>query len=136
MSLETNSLERADMLGVLVMDVAGDILRSRGRSFADPMSEPNLAEARDRRATSNDDEPPPPEALAAIAELEARHFATRPDQPVPALNGDTPREHLERRGGKAAVEPLLEDMEFLEQSDPRTAYDVNRLREELGLSGD
>ena len=131
MNLETNSRERADSLRTRVMKVAGDMLRERGRSFADPMSEPNLAAGPHDASTDGE---PPPEALAALAELKARHFATWPDQPVPALNGDTPREHLRRRGGKAAVELLLKDMEFLEQSDPRTAYDVDRLREELGLS--
>lgn len=133
MSLHTNSRERADMLSARVKEVAGDILRERGRSLSDPMSDPNLAEARTRRMAVADGEPPPPEVLAALAELKARHFATWPDQPLPALHGDTPREHVRSPKGKAAVELLLKDMEFLEQSDPATAYDVNRLRKELGL---
>jgi hypothetical protein len=73
-------------------------------------------------------------SLNVIAEFKARHYETWPDVPLPALGGDTPRDHVRTAEGRRAVEVLLKDMEFMEQTDPTTAFDVDRLRIELGLS--
>ena len=60
-------------------------------------------------------EPPSPEADQLILEFKRRHYADWPDQPLPALDGKTPREAVQTVGGRGVVDVLLKGMENLEQ---------------------
>jgi hypothetical protein len=62
------------------------------------------------------------------------HYATWPDEKLPALNGRTPREAITTPAGKAQVAALLRDMEHQSHTTPMAgAYDFNLLRRQLGL---
>ncbi|HEX4825381.1 MAG TPA: MbcA/ParS/Xre antitoxin family protein [Candidatus Polarisedimenticolaceae bacterium] len=77
----------------------------------------------------------PAEVRAAIAEMNATHYATWPDAPLPALDGQTPRTALQTEDGRQRVEALLTAFEESQGSDrPRAPdYDFNQLRAALGL---
>jgi hypothetical protein len=126
--VETNSCERADALRARMEAACGDALRHRAREHADPLS--SEAEVRPGPGAA-----PPPEARAAVRAFKEQHYATWPDEPLPALRGKTPRQAVRTARGREAVDLLLRDMENLEQrgADDGTAYDFSRLRRELGL---
>lgn len=74
-----------------------------------------------------------PEAAVLRADAQS-HYATWPDEKLPALNGRTPREAITTPAGKAQVAALLRDMEHQSHSTPMAgAYDFNLLRRQLGL---
>lgn len=131
LSVETNSRERADRLKARILEVAGDIVREGTRSFSDPMADPHVAAMAAREPAPR--EPAPPEVVALLREHKARHYATWLDKPLPSLHGATPRDHVRTAEGRRAVEVLLAEIEFMEQADPDTAFDVSRLRVALGL---
>ena len=86
---------------------------------------------------------PAPESVPSEVEREIvlrykqQHYATWPDEPLPALKGKTPREAVRTRDGRKAVEELLRQFENGEERGSkagRPAYDFSVLRKELGLS--
>lgn len=79
-------------------------------------------------------QPNTPEVQAAILQYKSGHYATWPDHPLPALDGQTPRQAMRTQKGRAAVERLLAAIEHREQSSPPAVrYDVDELRTALGL---
>jgi hypothetical protein len=126
--LETNSRERADALRARVEAECGEWVRHRAREHADPLS---------RKAPSREPAPPgpvPPEAVQLMRELKERHYADWPDQPIPALGGETPREAVRTAGGRAAVDVLLKEMESQERREGGEAmFDFSVLRRALRL---
>jgi len=75
-----------------------------------------------------------PEAQAAIRAYKTKHYERWLDQPLPALQGRTPRAAVKTKAGKADVERLLTDMESLESRlHPAERYDVTILRRALRL---
>ena len=127
--IQTNSRERADALRKRVETACGDRIRHRGREHADPLS--------DKAAPALPDSAPEslsPVPAQLVLELKQRHYADWPDQPLPALNGQTPREAVRTAEGRAAVDDLLKDMENQEQrSQPGTAFDFSEIRRALRL---
>ncbi len=68
------------------------------------------------------------------AALGARGRAAWPDQPLPALNGRTPREAVRTARGRTAVDLLLKDLENREQrAGGDAAFDLSAIHRELGL---
>jgi hypothetical protein len=127
--LETNSRERADALRARVEAACGDLLRHRAREHTDPMSPSVLAGVPDSAP-----EAPPPEAEQLLLEFKQRHYDDWIDQPLPALEGKTPREAARTAQGRAAVDVLLKDMENHEQrSAGDGAFDFSEIRRELRL---
>ncbi|HET7560594.1 MAG TPA: hypothetical protein VFK80_11595, partial [Limnochordia bacterium] len=62
------------------------------------------------------------------------HYRTWPDQPLPALNGQTPRAAVRTARGRAQVEALLRSMEYAEgRREPAARDDIGQLRRALGL---
>ncbi len=124
--LETNSIRRADALRKRVEAACGERIRRRGRTHADLMSLGPPAEG--------DLEPPLPEAEELLLEFKQRHYADWADQPLPALDGRTPREAARTAGGRATVDLVLRDMENREQrSAGRAAFDFSEIRRKLRL---
>ena len=127
--LETNSRERADALRKRVETACGDRIRYRGREHADPLP--------DKAALALPDSAPEsfsPVPAQLVLDLKQHHYADWPDQPLPALNGQTPREAVRTAKGRTAVDDLLKDMENEErQSQPGAAFDFSEIRRTLGL---
>jgi len=86
-----------------------------------------------------DDEPTlqfPQEFARAILLEHLREFcAAWPDQPHPALNGQTPRQVAASAAGQAQLEAIIGEMEQQAQGTPvANAWDFVGLRSELGLT--
>jgi hypothetical protein len=126
--LETNSVERADRLRAQLEAGCGALLRHRLREHADPLSE-----ARSFRESTPPTEPPP-EALEALREFKARHYASWSDTPLPALGGKTPRQAARTRRGREQVDVILRSMENGEhRAGGGAPFDFGPLRRGLGL---
>jgi hypothetical protein len=78
-----------------------------------------------------------PRALAQAVLLEhfAEYRAAWPDQPHPALRGETPRQVATSPDGRDEVETLIRELELQARGTPvADAWDFERLRAELGLA--
>ena len=127
--LESNSRERADALRRKVEAACGERIRHRAREHADPLSS-KAEPVRSDQAI----EPPSPEEQQLLLDYKARHYADWLDQPLPALDGKTPRETARTKQGRASVDGLLKDMENSEQRwQSNAAFDFSTIRRELGL---
>ena len=125
--LETNSVARADALCGRIETACGTRIRHRAREHTDPQ-----ALLKDRK------EPPPPPApgspeARAVAEFKRRHYARWLDQPLPALQGRTPRDAARTATGRAELELVFKQMEHMENHAPGDAFDFSPLRRELRL---
>lgn len=131
LQLETNSVIRADALRARVEGACGALISHRVREHSDPVSD--MASL---SVTGGDKigELSSTEAEQLVLEFKRRHYADWPDQPLPALDGKTPREAVQTVGGRGVVDVLLKGMENLEQrAGEGASFDFSRLRSELGL---
>jgi hypothetical protein len=125
--LETNSLQRAEALRRRVDGACGDLIRYRAREHSDPLSDKAAERAQPPAAAPGDER--------LLLDFKERYYLDWLDQPVPALGGKTPREAAQSTDGRASLDGLLKDLENREaRGDRSTAYDVSRLRRELGLT--
>jgi hypothetical protein len=126
--LDTNSVERADRLRARLEAGCGALLRHRMREHADPLSSARPA----RESTPRPE--PPPEALQALRELKAQHYATWIDTPFPALGGRTPRQAARTQRGREQVDVILRSMENGEhRAGGGQPFDFGPLRRGLGI---
>lgn len=136
--VETNSLERADLMRER-MEAAGDgLLAHEIRAHANPEvllrdrleDEPHVLADHE-----NDDEDVPADVRARVVrEFKEKHYAGWPDTPLPALGGRSPRDAVRGPTGRLRVEALLKSMEAREGRLPESErFDVETLRRELGL---
>ncbi|MYN67405.1 MAG: DUF2384 domain-containing protein [Acidobacteria bacterium] len=126
--LETNSVTRADALRARIETACGTRIRHRAREHTDPQA---LLKDREER-------PPPPAPgspeARAVAEFKRRHYARWLDQPLPALQGRTPRDAARTAAGRAELELVFKQMEHMENHAPGDApFDFSPLRRELRL---
>lgn len=127
--VETNSTARADDLRARIEERCGDLVRHRTRQHTDPMSEPVRESLADRPRETT-----PPEAQQLVLDYKRSHYAGWLDEPLPALDGKSPREAARSKGGRAALDVLLKDMEHTEQrSPPGERFDFSEFRLELRL---
>jgi hypothetical protein len=74
------------------------------------------------------------EVDALLRDLKARHYATWPDDSLPALDGLTPREAAAQPKYRARLDTLLKQMEYREsQEPPGRCFDFGPIRRSLGL---
>ncbi len=126
--LETNSVERADRLRARLEAGCGALLRHRMREHADPLSSARSGRESTPRPA------PPPEALQALGELKAQHYAAWVDAPLPALGGRTPRQAARTPRGREQVDVILRSMENGEhRAGGGPPFDFGPLRRGLGL---
>jgi len=92
--LETNSVERADRLRDLVRRRLGPQVKFRIREHADPLAQ---LDRQGGRATAGPPEAMPPEVLEVVRRMQAEHYQRWLDEPVPALDGLTPRDAAKRK---------------------------------------
>lgn len=129
LTLSTNSRERADALRQRVEAACGGLIAHLGRELIDPLSDKV-----DRPSESSAPPIPEPEARQLILDFKENYYADWLDQPIPALDGKSPREAVRTADGRRAVDLLLKDIENRElRFQPETAIDVSRLRRELHL---
>lgn len=124
LALQTNSLERADRLQRTVEAACGQHLRHLERETLHPEDLPRGAAPA----------PVSPEKQQLLFDVKRRHYAAWPDQPLPALQGQTPREAVKTKDGREAVDILIKEMEYFERRrSEEPQFDFAALRRALGL---
>lgn len=130
--LECMSDQRLERGKRLLEELAGAWLRHRGDTHQDPWQA--VAEARARGRRPPRDELPPEVSAELVQRVLQKHYRKWPDEPLPALDGRTPRECAAEPTGRRRLAKLLDSMEALEaQKPPTERYDFGKLRAELGL---
>ncbi len=132
---ETNSIARADVVREqLEMQMEGK-LRHRTREHSDPLALHELGDG----GTGAESEPldvPPAELVSLACKFKSQHYSRWPDEPVPALEGKTPRDAVLTRAGRRSVDLLLKEMENGEARLPAAErFDFSVLRRKLGFEG-
>lgn len=145
--LETNSKERGERGGKLLTELAGDAVAHRATTHED--LEPQLrarlkAQALGQLAFGDAPEPkpsaiPPEVAEALMLDHYTKHYRAWIDEPVPALDGQTPRGAAKKPTMRARVVELIQGLESMYQQCLRTgepAYDPSWMWAELELQED
>lgn len=130
--VETNSRQRADILRGRMESLCGDRVRFQRREEKDPFEA--MAEQGDKpeRATP---QPSGPEVDALLRDFKARHYATWPDDSLPALDGLTPREAAAQPKYRARLDTLIKEMEYHESQEASgRRFDFGPIRRSLGLA--
>jgi hypothetical protein len=132
LAVETNSVARADDLRQRIEAACGALVRHRLREHSDP-----------RALLARGAGPQPPSAVPGLdpaeqarieREYKQRHYQRWLDEPIPALDGQTPRQAARTRAGRHRVDVLLRDIEHREGRLPaERRVDVTPLRHALGL---
>jgi hypothetical protein len=133
--LETNSVQRADVLRARVEEACAGLLQHRAREHSDPQGLLVPRHGEREPEDVRESEAQEPELLAALREFKARHYADWLDTPLPALGGKTPREAVRTAKGRRKIDVLLKEFEHHEARLPRQQQvDFSSLRDELGLT--
>lgn len=144
--LETNSKGRGERGRELLSALVGDAVLHRATTHED--LEPQLRALMKAQALGQhefgDAEPAPPAIPPALAEAlvldhYAKHYRAWLDEPVPALDGQTPRAAARKPAMRARVVELIHGLESIYQQCLRTgqpAYDPSWMWAELALQGD
>src|SRR5262249_25526775 len=129
LTASTNSLSRAEAIRNRVEAACGSLLKTGVRTHTDPISVMAHSEERavaPRAATA--------EEMAAVREMKERHYAQWLNDPIPALDGKTPREAARTKSGRERLKMLLDDLEITESREAEDArFNVRKLRGWLGL---
>ena len=133
--VEAMSRTRLQTLRGLVEQHAGGLLKLVGDHYtsADEIKQRAM---RGEKPPQPEPPPVPAGALAAVEAALGQHYASWPDEPLPALGGKTAREAVGGAAGREAVTDLLRLLENGEERKRRSgqaAYDINLIRRELGL---
>jgi hypothetical protein len=140
LTVEVNSAKRAKAVRTEVLKRLGDhatLMADERLSIDETLMAAAKPETADERAARkrNEQLQALPEMQALIAKMNADHYATWPDVPLPALKGKTPRAAMRTADGRERVEALIADIER-RQDEGRLKmphYDFNQLRVALGL---
>ena len=138
LTIETNSVKRADELKAAVERACGSNVRYRLRS------EESMESLRERAASSppsmngmlTSESEMPPEVREAMRQMMAKFNAAWPDEQIPALGGATPRRAAQDPKLRPRLVALLKDMESrgpVPGMGAGMAMDIAAIRRELGL---
>jgi len=136
LTLDTNSVKRADALRARVEAGLGSLLRHELREHSDVEALMKGYQEEPIRGTGGKAGSlvDSPEARAALREFKEKHMGHWLDEEIPALGGLTPRQAVARPGSRPKVDLLLRDMENRERGMPaEDRINYARLRQELGL---
>jgi len=131
--LATVSRQRAERGRALLEAAAGPAVAYRATSSE---SVPRALERRPARRARSEDDVPPEAAAEIVQAFYERHYRAWLDEPLPALDGRTPREAANLKSARPKVIALLKDMENLsarERLEGRPAYDFGWMWGQLGL---
>ena len=132
--LETNSRARLTRGRAMIEETLGELAAHRADTFQDPE-----AALRDHRAGAPSapiaPEVPPEVAAEIIGQYLRAHYTRWMDEPLPALDGKTPRKAARTAAGKRSVAALVDDAERMSLAMPSPAAPgfFDWLRRELGL---
>jgi SEC-C motif len=130
--VETDSIDRADILRSRLEGIGGSDLVHRLREHIDPLSS-----ASSETSEAQPAEAPPPEVLAVLRLRYVAMMAAWLDEASTALGGKTPRQAVKTKAGKAKVDLLMRDMELMQGSSlPELTAELRAIRQQLGLSVD
>jgi hypothetical protein len=134
--LEVTSRARGARGKWLLERAAGDAIRYRSARYQDARAamarDHGAKEAAGRPATSID----PEEAAALILDYKPRHYRAWPDQPLPTLDGRTPREAARSVTLRPRLVDLLKEMQNSEARAARPdspAFDFAPVWQQLGM---
>lgn len=131
MVVETNSRQRADVLRGRMESLCGDRVRFQHRKEKDPFEAMAKQGGKPERTAPK---PEGPAVDALLRDFKARHYATWPDDSLPALDGLTPREAAAQPKYRARLDSLLKEMEYHDsQEAPNRRFDFGPIRRTLGL---
>jgi hypothetical protein len=131
--VETNSVERADRIRGQIEAACGKRIRHRTREHSDPLARMGGQEPASSLG-GGEILPTSEDANALILDFKRQHYADWPDQPLPALGGNTPLAAVRTKSGREKVDLLLKEFEAGEARLPEgQRFDFSHLRRELGL---
>lgn len=136
LTIETNSVERADAIKAAVDAVAGTLLhyRLRKSESLDTLRDQMQHTPPPLPAFGTLPENMPPEVMEMMKSFLAQHNATWPDIGLPALDGKTPREAAKSPKMKPRLVALHKDMEIHDVKQPEAMrMDIPAIRRELKL---
>ena len=132
--IECNSVERSDTLRARLETALGRVLAHRLREHSDPLSSAHPAPSAPAGAASAASAAIP-NAAELIRDFKNQHYAGWCDEPLPALDGATPRAASRTAAGRKRVAVLLADLENHEARLPLAErYDVDLLRTTLNIT--
>ncbi len=135
--LECNSRRRLETGRRLIESIAGAGLQHQGDSFQSQQSIKREAfEKKPDRRPPKAPELPPDLEREIIANFKRKHYADWVDQPLPALDGLTPREAAGSKSKRRQLEDLLrtmENREARERAEGHAAFDFSTIRKQLGM---
>jgi len=135
--LECNSRKRLAIGRQLIEKHAGQWLRHEGDSFKSQAELKQKAFEHEPEDGEDADSKLPPDIAAELSlKLKTEHYERWVNEPIPALDGKTPREAARSETGRRALEDLLRLMEnqeahARERGDP--AFDFLQVRKKLGM---
>ncbi|HET7291728.1 MAG TPA: SEC-C metal-binding domain-containing protein [Vicinamibacteria bacterium] len=131
--LDVMSRQRGERGRRLLERTCGDSLRHRSSRYE------SVRHALERQPASRSEEPPSPQpelAAELVRQFRERHYRDWTDEPIPALDGRTPRHAARLKTLRPRLIDLLKDMENREARAARPdnpSYDFGRIWQELGL---
>ncbi len=135
--LECNSRARLATGRKLVEKHGGSWIRHLGDSFESQDALKRKArEGKPRPKTNRGSALPPEVEREVLLKFKAEHYERWIDQPLPALEGRTPRQASRSPAGRRALEDLLRTMENNEERAGReggAAFDFSVVRKRLGM---
>jgi len=131
--LETNSRARLARGRAMIEETLGQLAAHRADTFQDP--EAALRDGAASPSASTSPEVPPEVAAEIIGRYLRAHYTRWMDEPLPALDGKTPRKAARTAAGKRSVAALVDDAERMSLRMPGQAApgSFDWLRRELGL---
>lgn len=138
LTIETNSVKRADELKTAVERACGSSVRYRLHSeeSMDALRERAMHTPPPRNGMFTSESEMPPEVRDAMRQMLAKFTAAWPDEQIPALGGVTPRQAAQDPKLRPRLVALLKDMESrgpMPGVGSGMAMDIAAIRRELGL---
>lgn len=134
--LEANSVARGERGRALAEEAVGAAIRHRGTTHEDVQRRVQDALREREEPSAKRDEIPPEVKEALVLDHMARHYRKWLDEPVPALDGRSPREAAKDKALRPRLTDLLHDLDRMYQRSlamHAPAYDPSWIWSELGL---
>ena len=132
--IECNSKERLERTKELLGAMAGPAIRHRADAFEDPRTTIAGEIGRKPKAKASAPPPLPPEAQAAVQAALLGHMRKWLDDPIPMLDGKTPREAARsERGRDTLTHMLVRQQEVFAAGQGLPVVDLSEIWKELGL---